>query len=129
MLFSFEGTTFNVNQKSYDISERHELINAITACTPVGHYIVVEGHTGPKNAVYCIYNTETQDFEKDIIGTNLIWHDDDIRTAVYSFWNEICTYDGTVIAALELSSPEFIKNLAFIDDNTRIEATVETDTG
>jgi hypothetical protein len=126
MLFSFEGTTFSINQKSYDISQRHELINAIVACTPVGRHIVVEGHTGPKNAVYCIYNTETQSFEKDIIGANLIWHDNDINTSVYSFWSDICAFDGTVIASLALSEPDFITNLAFIDDNTRIEVTVET---
>jgi hypothetical protein len=129
MQYSFDGTVFHYEQNSYDISERQGLINQIMSCTPVGQYIIVKGHTGPKNAVYCIYNTETQEFEKDIIGANLIWHDNDINTAVYSFWSDICAYDGSVIASLELSSADFIKKLAFADENSRVEVTVETDAG
>lgn len=127
--YSFDGTTFYFKQNSYDIAERQGLVNQIMSCTPVGQYIIVEGHTGPKNAVYCIFNTETQAFEKDIIGTNLIWRDDDITTAVYSFWSDVCAYDGSVIASFELSSAEFIRKLAFAENNTRIEVTVETDSG
>lgn len=128
-LYSFDGTIFYYKQNSYDISERQRLINQIMSSTPVGQYIIVEGHTGPKNAVYCIYNTETQVFEKDIIGANLIWLDDDITTAIYSFWSDVCAYDGSVIASIELVYPEFIRKLAFADNNSHVEVTVETEAG
>ena len=127
--YSFDGTVFYYQQKSYDISEREKSVNQIMSCTPVGQYIIVEGHVGPKNAVYSIYNTQTKDFGKDIIGTNLIWHDNDINAIIYSFWSDVCAYDGNVIVSFDLSSAEFIRQLAFVDNNSRIEVTVETDTG
>ena len=62
-----EGTIFTYGENKYDLSERNGIINSIMGFTPVGHYIIIESHTGPEHAVYSIFNTETQDFEKDIV--------------------------------------------------------------
>lgn len=122
--YSFEGTVFRYDGHEYDISTRSGLINSIISCTPVGKYIVIEGHTGPKNNIYCIFNTETASFEPDIAGCHLIWHDDDITTAVYSFWSDVCTYDGSVLASYDLSEYEFIYDLEFIEDNSKLNVTI-----
>lgn len=90
--FSFEGTIFHYGEQSYDVTSRVEAINSILSAVPVGDKIVIECHVGPKNGVYCIFNTVSESFETDIYGNHLIWHSDDITTAVYSFWSDVYTY-------------------------------------
>lgn len=126
--YSFEGTVFQYGQKEYDLSQRRGAVNAILSCTPAGRHIVVAGHTGPKNAVYFIFDTQTQEFVREIDGANLIWYDDDITTGVYSLWSELCNYDGEVIAACELGPLESIRELAFRNDHTQVEVTIASDT-
>ncbi|RAZ93451.1 hypothetical protein DK853_40210, partial [Klebsiella oxytoca] len=41
------GVIFTYNGKDYDLQERNPIVNALTAETPVGSVIVVEGHIGP----------------------------------------------------------------------------------
>lgn len=36
------------------------------------------------------------------MGCNLIWYDDDITTAVYSFWSGVYDYEGNMLASLIL---------------------------
>lgn len=126
---TFEGTVFHYGDYEYDISKRVENVNAIMSCTPVGEYIVIEGHVSPKSSVYSIFNTKTNDFEKDIVGTNLIWRNEDINTIIYSYWSDIRAYDGSVIATLHLSKNEFVKQLKFSGDGLKVQVTVETETG
>ncbi len=115
--YTVDGTTFFYNGTAYDITERSPSVNAIVGCTAVGPHLVIEGHVGPKNGVYSIFNTETESFEKDIMECNLIWCGEDISTAVYSFWEGIYSYDGTRIAAISLDVPaEYIRELAFTED-------------
>ncbi len=116
-VYSLDGTIFRFGDRSFDITERHPYVNALMSCVPVGKHLVIEGHVGPKNGVYCIFNTETESFEKDIFGVNLIWREDDITTAVYSFWEGIYTYDGEQIAQISLEVPaEFIRGIAFVGE-------------
>lgn len=105
------------------------MITAITSCTPVGSYIIVEGHAGPKHSVYSIFNTATESFETDIVGANLIFYGDDINTIVYSFWSDVYAYDGAVIASCELAENEYISKLSFIDNNTQVQVTIEAENG
>lgn len=122
--YSFEGTTFHYGEEDYDMLGQIREINGIMSATPVGDKIVIECHTGPKNGVYCIFDTESKSFDEAISGNHLIWHDDDITTAVYAFWSEILTYDGSSLKNYELTEGEFIYDLAYADDNTKLEVTI-----
>ena len=132
--WSFEGTVFRYRGQDYDVASRVGGINSIVSAFPVGEKIVVECHVGPKNGVYCIFDTVTNSFETDLFGSNLIFSGNDITTAVYTFWSEIHRYDGTVIKAYDLAESEFIRGLEFFDDHTKLrvwiagaDGTVKTD--
>jgi len=126
---SFDGILFAYRGNTFDITEFAPAVNAITGWTQVGKHIVVEGHVGPKNSVYCIFNTETESFEAEIGGVNLIWRGDDITTAVYSFWEEIYTYDGTWVASLQMDPmTEYIRSIAFVSD-TELEVVISSENG
>lgn len=109
------GVIFTYNGKDYDLQERNPIVNALTAETPVGNVIVVEGHIGPDAGYYGIFDTETETFVKDIEGANLTWRDDDITTAAYNLWSEIYNYDGGLLADLDLSESEYISGLTWKD--------------
>ena len=109
------GVIFTYNGKDYDLQERNPIVNALTAETPVGSVIVVEGHIGPDAGYYGIFDTETETFVKDIEGANLTWRDDDITTAAYNLWSEIYDYDGGLLADLDLSESEYICGLTWKD--------------
>ena len=133
--FSFEGTVFHYGVHDYDVSSRNQSINGILSAVPVGQKIVIECHVGPKNGIYCIFDTESESFDEDITGSNLIWHSDDITTSVYSFWAEVHIYDGSVIKAYDLAEDSYIYDLAFNDNYAKLDVTIvhgdgtdETDT-
>lgn len=118
-------TNFYYKGKAYDMRELEQGINAIEHCEKVGEYIVVEGHVGPHNGIYGIFNTETESFEKTITGHGLTWHSDDITNAVYGFWNEIYNYDGELIAKCDIGQDEgSIRGIEFIEDNTKLKVTL-----
>lgn len=118
--FSFEGTVFHYETHDYDVSSRNQSINSILSAVPVGQKIVIECHAGPKNGVYCIFDTESESFDEDIMGNHLTWHSDDITTSVYSFWSEVHTYDGSVIKTYDLAEDALIYGLKFSSaGNTR----------
>lgn len=125
--FSFTGTTFYYDGQSYDVTSCVEAIDSITSALPVGDKIVVECHAGPKNGVYCIFDTGSHAFEANIIGNNLTWRGDDITTAVYSFWSDIYSFDGAIIKSYDLAEDEFISNLTLSDDNAKLLVTIESD--
>ncbi len=118
-------TTFYYKGKAYDMRELDQGINAIEHCEKVGKYIVVDGHVGPHNGIYGIFNTETECFEKMFAGHHLTWHSDDITTAVYGFWNEIYNYDGELIAKCDIGQDEGgIRGIEFIEENTKLKVTL-----
>lgn len=127
--FSFEGTTFRHGEHTYDLSSRVEAINSILSAVPVGEKIVVECHVGPKNGAYCIFDTASESFETDLLGHHLIWHSDDITTAVYAFWSEVYTYDGSVLKTYDLTEDEYISGLTFSDDHTKLNVTIRGEDG
>lgn len=127
--FSFKGTTFYYGEYGYDVTSRVEAINSILSTVPVGEKIVIECHVGPKNGVYCIFDTVSKSFEADLKGNHLIWYNDDITTAIYSFWSDVYTYDGSIIKSYDLAENEFIYDLAFSDNNTKLNVTIVCDDG
>lgn len=124
-----EGTVFRYEGREYDLSERNSGINNITEYASPGEYIIVEGHTGPGNGIYSFFNTLTGEFEKDIEGANLIFYDNDINTAAYTFWNEVYAYDGTRLASYKLDEGEYIRNLSYNEDHTKIAVEIWTAEG
>ena len=127
--FAFEGTMFYYDGQSYDVASRVEMANSILSAVPVGKKIVIECHAGPKNGVYCIYDTQSESFEADIFGNHLIWHSDDITTAVYSFWSDVYSYNGNILKSYPLSENEFISDLTFSDDHMKLSVTITSDDG
>ncbi len=109
------GVIFTYNNKEYDLQERNPDVNAFMAEITAGSAIVVEGHIGPDNGYYGIFDTKTETFVKDIEGANLTWRDDDISTAAYTLWSEIYDYDGDLLANLDLSESEYISDLSWGD--------------
>lgn len=121
--FSYAGTVFTYGKTDYEMAGiGRGLITSILECTPVGKYLVIEGHCGPDHSLYFIFNTETQVFEKEIAGAHLIWRDDDITTAVYSFWSEIFDYGGNRIGDCGLDEDSYIYSLSFTE--TGVQALV-----
>lgn len=112
----FEETIFHYGDHDYDVSTRIPSVNGILSVVPVGQKILIECHSGPKNGGYCIFDTVSKSFDEDIMGTHLVWYNDDITTSVYSFWSEIHTYDGSVIKNDDLAEDAYIYDLAFSDD-------------
>jgi hypothetical protein len=127
--FSFEGTTFYYGGRSYDLTSRVQSINSILSVVPVGDNLVIECHVGPKNGVYSIFNTTSETFEADIIGCHLVWYDDDITTAVYAYWSDICTYNGDIIKSYDLAENQYIYQLDYSNDHTRLNVTIMCDDG
>lgn len=124
------SSIFTYHGVDYDLAERNQSINALTGQYPVGKYIVVEGHAGPKNLIYCVFDTEAEQFVKDFTGTNLVWRGDDLTTAVYSYWSEVYNYEGRRLGSVEL--PEDggdIRGLAFSEDGIGLIATILTSGG
>lgn len=126
---SFEGTMFYHDGKSYDVTSRVEAIDSILSIVSAGEKIVVECHTGPQNGVYCIFDTVNKSFDADVTGNHLIWYDDDISTAIYSFWSDIYSYDGNIIKSYDLTEDERIYDLAFSDDHAQLIVTIVRDDG
>lgn len=121
---SYDGTVFEYDGTAYDMRERDSMVNAVMGCIPVGEYIVIENHTGPHNLLYTVFNTRTREFEKDIAGVFLTFYNDDIHTAVYAFWNEICAYDGTVLATLDIGQYDIIRDISFSEDHTQLKVSI-----
>jgi len=124
-------TMFTYNGTQYDVTQYAPAVNAIMDIHTVGRHMVVEGHVGPKNGVYLIFNTETEEFEQVLSGNNLIWHSDDIHTAVYAFWGDIYTYDETLIGSVTENSPEnsYVRELSFSSDQKSVHVQVGTPDG
>ncbi|MGE9984972.1 hypothetical protein [Desulfovibrio sp. SGI.169] len=123
--YSCEGVLFKYGENDYNIRDIVPAINSIMACSAVGKYIVVDGHVNPMWGVYLIFNTETKRFEKGLEGANLIWRDDDISTAVYSSISNIYSYDGKILANIDIPDNAFIRELSFSENNAYINVIVE----
>ena len=112
-----DSTMFYYRHKAYDLLEINPNITGIMQETQAGNSIVIECHMNPQNNVYIIYNTETMEFDKTIIGTSLTWMGDDIQTGVYAHGDKICRYNGYVVGQASICPPvDYIDSLSVEDD-------------
>lgn len=121
---SIQGMDFTYGGHTYDLTERSPAITSITAMEEVGGQILLECHTGPKNNIYIVFDLQTETFIKELAGTHLIWKGEDLTTAVYAFWGDICTYDGTVVAELDLGEKDYVSDLSFIEDGEQVKVEI-----
>lgn len=117
---SCEGTVFSYNGNDYEITERNKLVYSIWGYEKVGKSIIIEGSVGKNAAYYGIFNTETLEFEKDIMASKITYWDDDIDTMVYSIDNEIYDYDDNAINGVELMDSEYIYDIYFEDKGKQL---------
>lgn len=111
--YSFEGTVFCYDGTDYDIAGRKDEVNVIMSCAESGDYIIVEGHISPKSSYYGLFNTKTREFEKEYIGVNLIMHEGDVDTLVYSSGADVLDYYGNIVANCTVGSGEYISNIVY----------------
>ena len=112
-----DSTMFYYRHKAYDLLEINPNITGIMQYTQAGNSIVIECHMNPQNNVYFIYNTETMEFDKTIIGTSLTWKGDNLQTGVYSHGDKICRYNGYVVGKASICPPvDYIDSLSIGDD-------------
>ncbi len=112
--FYVDGTTFYYNGTSYSLSEIAPAANAITNSIRVGDFIILECHVNPHIGCYEFFNIYSGDFNYEITGTNLIWKNDDLSTAVYSQYNQIYDFWGNLIGSVMEGE---VYNLTFSGDN------------
>ncbi len=121
---TLQGLTLICNGHTYDLTERPPAITAVTQMEWVGKELLLECHTGPKNNLYLVFDPRTETFVKELAGSHLIWKGDDLTTAVYAFWGDICTWDGTVLTTVDLETDRHVSDLSFTEDETQIVVTV-----
>lgn len=121
---TLQGLTLTCNGHTYDLTERSPAITAVTQMEWVGKELLLECHTGPKNNLYLVFDPRTETFVKELAGTHLIWKGDDLTTAVYAFWGDICTWDGTVLATVDLGTDGYVSDLSFTVGVSQVMVTV-----
>ena len=121
---TLQGLTLTCNGHNYDLTERSPAITAVTRMEWVGEELLLECHTGPKNNLYLVFDPRTETFVKELAGTHLIWKGEDLTTAVYAFWGDICTWDGTVLATLILGETGYVSDLSFTENGEQVAVTV-----
>lgn len=116
-----EGTIFHYKGTDFDITERNSLVYNVREYIELDSYILVVGSIGKNAEYYGVFNTATQTFERDIEASRLIYRNNDIRTMVYFFEKEIFDYDGNVIRTCELEESEYIYDISFAEDGTKLK--------
>ena len=131
----FDGAVFYYNNQEYNLSEIYTspiYVDSILNCTFVGPHILVEGHVSPHANLYLIFDPQSQTFlNHQIYGANLIWHSDDISTAIYSCFGEVKNINGKVLGYVEGPGEiaAYITQLAFTEDYSQVSVTAETREG
>lgn len=121
---TLQGLTLTCNGHAYDLTERSPAITAVTKMEWVGEELLLECHTGPENNLYLVFDPQTETFVKELAGTHLTWKGEDLTTAVYAFWGDICTWDGTVLTTIDLGADGYVSGLSFTDSGDQVEVTV-----
>ena len=121
---TLQGLTLTCNGHAYDLTERSPAITAVTRMEWVGEELLLECHTDPENNLYLVFDPQTETFVKELAGTHLIWKGEDLTTGVYAFWGDICTWDGTVLATVDLGTDGYVSDLSFTDSGDQVEVTV-----
>ena len=122
--FSISGTVFSYGGESWDLAEQSPTITSLLGCDAVGQYVVITGHSGPKNAFYFIFDTEIRRFSNAFVGTHLVWQNDDLSTAVYAYGGNILSIDGRTLAELGLAENEYVYDLVYSQDGTVLTVSI-----
>ena len=131
-IISYEGTVFRYNETDYDLTKCNDLINGIMGYYEIGEYILFKAHIGKETGYYGVFQTETQEFEKDMIASGVAYQDGKIETLVYCFDNEIYSYQDELITRLDLSEQEYIYEISYAESGEQLKieiANVATDEG
>lgn len=126
---AMDDTTIYIDRKSWDFAEQYPSLKGFEDIGTAGNYFVAFGSLGEKNDLYVVFNFVAGTLLKTFPGNNLIWQEDDLSTAVYSYRSDVYALNGTKLAALELASGEEISGLAFAPDGVSIIATVSGKSG
>ena len=126
---AMDDTTIYIDRKSWDFAEQYPSLKGFEDIGTAGNYFVAFGSLGEKNDLYVVFNFVAGTLLKTFPGNNLIWHGDDLSTAVYSDRSDVYALNGTKLAALDLASGEEISGLAFAPDGVSIIATVSGKSG
>ena len=119
------GTVLTCGDYSYDLVDlASSVVNGIDDYAFVGNYLIVTGHTGPKNSIYFVFEGNGSSFVECFWGTCLTWWENDFSTAVRVSDSMLYAIDGTVIAGLDLASDEYVRDLAYSADGTQLIATI-----
>lgn len=108
-------TTIVLDGKTYDITERVREVNAITNIRAVEGYWIVTGHISPDTSYYGFYNTETGQWDTELLGAGLTWYGADegeeeipfsMDTVVYTVAGELYDNNGELVGKVELDEKE-----------------------
>ncbi len=132
--FYYEGTTFWYAGESYDLARSSPMLSAITGTYIVGEKIVVSADMDAEHGAYFVFDVAEREFTDIIEGSFLIWHSDDISTAVYAnvsaVVDTVCAYGEMSLAEFLLAEGENISGLSFADDKTSLYVSIsDTDGG
>lgn len=122
---SDDGKVFNYNNGSYKLEDFGSAANAIMDCVKVGNWIILDCHVSPHIGQYLFFNTISGWVELTIDGSNLVWKNDDLSTAVYSSFNEVHDIWGNLIGGVPSGGE--IYNLKLDGDNIEAEYMVIED--
>lgn len=109
------STTIVLDGKSYDMTQREEGVNAITNIRAVEGYWIVTGHISPDTSYYGFYNTQTLQWEKEILGSGLTWYGAEegeenipfsMDTVVYTVADELYDSNGRMVGKVDLDEKE-----------------------
>ncbi len=73
------------------------------------------GRIGKNADYYGLFNTEIQEFEKDIVASKITYIKGDVNTIVYSVDNKIYDYYDNEIKGYELLDSEYIYDI-YLDE-------------
>ena len=113
---TYEQNTVTIDGTTYDLREIVPVSNAVMGYREAGSWIIVESHINPQRSVYAFYNVYSKSFEYDLLGTNLVWWEDDPATGVLFDGNTLCDIFGNMFAWAE-GDEEFC-GLSMKDDHT-----------
>lgn len=130
--FTFSRTKFQYGGKEYDVNDwlGFEATDGINSVTRVGDTYVLQCHVGPQDGLYVMFNPAEPGAAAYVAGTNMIWRDDDLSTAVLSNQSGVYSLiDGELLKSYDLAENEFISDLSFSASAGKLVVTISGDDG
>ncbi|MCR5303491.1 MAG: hypothetical protein K6E33_02935, partial [Lachnospiraceae bacterium] len=115
----YDGMVLKYNGMDYDLTMYGPAANAIMDVQQVGEWILIEGHVNPHVSFYYLLNIYTGNIEKTIEGANLTWMDDDLTTTVYSAYDAVYDFKGSIIGRTDGGE---VCELKFAENGSKVKA-------